>query len=85
MQVIALLLALARAVPVIDGWLELLVVAYTKARAARMKKENREAVRKALEELDQRPIEEAMGHPSPGAPSGVPGAVIVDQMPGSDR
>lgn len=81
-QFIALALAIAKAVPVVDKWLSVLVAAYTTARIEAMAKEDREAIRKAFAEHDQRALEKSIGHPDPGAPSGVPGSVIRDRRPG---
>lgn len=46
-----------------------------------MKKEGREAIRKSLDEHDQRNIEKIIGSPTAGKPSGDPGAVVVDKPP----
>ncbi len=79
---LSLLLAISKAIPVIDKWLEELAAAYVKARVSAMKKETREAIKKALEIDDQRTIEETIGSSSAGQPTGAPGSVIVDSLPG---
>lgn len=81
MQVIAAIIAIAKAVPVIDSWLQQLVAAYTAARIASMKKENRDAIRKAVQEQDQRDLESAVGNPNPGEPSNAPGSEIISGPP----
>jgi hypothetical protein len=75
------ILAIAKAIPVVDSWIQALVVAYTALEISNMEKENREAVRKALYEHDQRELEKAVGNPNPGEISGDPGAVVVDAPP----
>jgi hypothetical protein len=77
MVVIDLILAIAKAIPVIDKWLDALTV----ARIESMKKTQREALRKALDEHDQRDLEKAIGSPGAGEPSGNPDSVISDTPP----
>lgn len=79
------IIALLKAIPIIDGWFQQLVAAYTASQIASMKKENRDAIRKAIIEHDQRGLEEAIGNPNPGEASGDSGAVIVDAPPPNTR
>lgn len=75
-------LGLVQAIPILDKWMERLVAAYVASRISSMQQENREALRKAIELHDQRDLEAAIGHPSPGAPSGIPGTTLRDSLPG---
>jgi hypothetical protein len=81
---IAGLVAFIKAVPIIDSWFTLLFKVYTEKTIADMKKENAEAIKKAIETGDQRPIETTIGSSNAGKPSGVPGAVIYDSIPGEE-
>lgn len=63
------------------AWFDDLVAFYVKLKIASMKRENREAIRKALHEQDQRDLEGAVGNPYPGEPSGDDGVTIVDAPP----
>lgn len=81
-QVFAFILALLKAVPIIDGWFEDLVAYYVATRLAELKAENREAIQSAFAKQDQRDLEKAIGNPSPGDASGAPGAEIRDHLPG---
>lgn len=78
---LSLLLAILKAIPILDKWFQKLVVAYTQAKIDSMEKENREAIKKALNEHDQRPIETAMGSSTVGEMSGNPGTTVVDSLP----
>ena len=78
--VVQIILALAKAFPIIDKWLD---QAYN-AKIEAMKKQNSEAIDTAFETDDQRPIEDAMNSSKTGKPSGVPGSEIVDSLPGVD-
>ena len=75
------LVAFARAVPILDSWLQQFVAWYTQTQMASMKKENRDAVIQAVKDHDQRPIEVVIGNPNAGEPSGVPGSIIGDNPP----
>lgn len=46
-----------------------------------MHKEDREAIRKAIYEHDQRDLERQIGSSSPGEVSNAPGTIIVDELP----
>lgn len=81
MDILAGIIGLIKAIPIVDRWFQQLLVAYTNARIDSMSKENREALRKAFKEHDQRELEKAMGSVQAGQPSGNAGAVIVDQPP----
>ena len=79
---ITFLTSLFKAVPVLKEWWDGLVAAYIALRISTMKKENREAIKKAITDQDQRDMEEALGSTKVGEASGIPGTVIVDSLPG---
>ena len=63
---IAAIIAIAKAVPVIEKWLALLLAEFKKYQDAKIKKETIEAVNVAIETRDQREVEapEYSGKPS---------------------
>ena len=79
--IFSFLLAFLKAVPVLNSWFEQFVAFYTNAAIDRMQKENRDAVRKAVQEYDQRELEKAVGNPNPGEPSGQQGSEIISGPP----
>jgi hypothetical protein len=80
-SIVAIILGLLQAIPILDRWFQQIAVAYARIRLDQMKKENLDAIRKAIEEHDQRNLETVIGSPTAGKPSGDPGAVIVDRPP----
>jgi hypothetical protein len=74
------ILAIANAIPIVDGWLQLLVKEYFKQRIESMRKENRDAIIKIGKEYDQRDLEKAIGSPTAGEASQDPGAIIRDPI-----
>lgn len=82
MKTISLVIAFLKAIPIIEEWFQKLVAAYVAARISSIKKEYKDSIKKAFDQQDQRPIEEALGNPDAGAPSGIPGTEIRDSLPG---
>ncbi len=80
-MILKIILALLQAVPSLKSVWDELVAAYIERQIATMKQQNRDAIRKAINEQDQRPIERAIGSPHAGEPSRIPGVVIVDDLP----
>lgn len=80
---ITIILGILKAIPILDAWFQQLSTAYTVGKIASFKKENLEALRKAINEKDQRDLEAAVGNPHPGEASGDAGAVIIDAPPSS--
>jgi hypothetical protein len=78
--VVQIILAFAKAFPIVEKWLD---EAYNE-KIKTMSKENRAAIKKAIDEQDQRDLEIAMGSTKPGEASGIPGTVITDSWPGVD-
>jgi len=82
MSIISLLLAIAKAIPIVDKWIQTLVAQYVNLRIETMRSENIKAIRSALIDHDQRELERSIGSKTPGEVSGDAGAVIVDKLPG---
>lgn len=82
MNFISTVIAVIKVIPAIKSWFESLIAAYVAAEIAAMKKENREAIRRAFDEHDQRPLEFAIGNPNAGEHSGIEGTEIRDSLPG---
>ena len=76
--VVQIILAIAKAFPIVDKWLDQLY----NEKIARAKVENRESIKDGIENQDQRRIEDAMGSTKTGEISGIPNAEIVDKLPG---
>lgn len=81
-QFITLIISISKAVPIVNNWIQELIVAFTNQRIDSMSKENRESIKKAIEQKDQRDLEKAMGSINAGELSGIPGTVVVDKLPG---
>jgi hypothetical protein len=79
-QLVALLLSIFKAVPALKQLWDQLISAYIATQIETIKKEYREAIRKAIYEHDQRDLESAIGSPQSGKISGIPGAVVVDNI-----
>lgn len=79
--IISLITSVAKAFPKFKEWWDGLIVAYVETQKASMKKETKEAIRKAIDEDDQRPLEEVIGYSRAGELSGIPGSVVVDALP----
>lgn len=75
------ILAVLKAIPVLDSWFQQLAVLYFNMQVSNMKAENRDAVRKALAEHDQRDLEKATGNPNPGQHSGETTSEIISGPP----
>ena len=73
-----IVLALSKAIPIVNKWLDEIY----NARIEAMKERNDEAIKTGFEQQDQRPIEDAMNSSKTGEISGVPGSEIVDKLPG---
>jgi hypothetical protein len=79
--VLAVLKALA-AIPAMKEAFDQFVSWYVRQKIEAMRKEDREAIKEAVLEHDQRRLEHAIGNPNAGEPSGIPGTIIVDDLPG---
>jgi len=75
-EIIGGIIAIAKDLPIVDRWLQQLMLAYAQARIRAWDKSIYNGIKKAIEENDQRELEEAIGNPGAGLPSGNPGTVI---------
>lgn len=81
MGILSGIIAVIKAVPIIDKWIEQFCSLYISLKIESMKKENRDAIRKSLAECDQRELEKALGNPNAGEASNNPGTVIQPTKP----
>lgn len=81
-SIIAGIVAVAKAIPVVDKWLQQLMLAYAKNRIDAWDKAIFEGIKTAIVERDQRDLEKAIGNPNAGEPSGNPGTSV---RPGTVR
>ena len=72
--------AICKAIPILNDLLQEFFAYYAKTQLAAMKEANREGVRKAVYEHDQRELEKTIGSDKAGEPSGH--GDIVDTLPG---
>ena len=80
MTVIQAILGVIKLVPIFDRWAQFFVAEYVKRYYAEIRKDHREGI-DATVKGDQRKLEEAIGNPNPGAPSGDAGSIIIDAPP----
>lgn len=76
------ILALVRIVPAIKSAFDAFVSFYVSRQIEGMRSDHREGIRRAITEHDQRALEQAIRSPFAGQPSGLPGSVIRDTLPG---
>ena len=76
------LVAFFKAIPILNSWLEQFESWYFRTQVASMKKENRDAIKKAIDEQDQRDLEKVLGNPNAGEPSNLPGVEQRNSIPG---
>jgi hypothetical protein len=81
MQVVSLLLAIFKAVPQLKKWWDSLTVAYLTYQDIKLDKEIRVAIKKAINDHDQRDLEEAMRSTKTGEASGKAGTIIRPSRP----
>lgn len=77
MSYFSAIIAVIKAIPAIKEWWDSLIAFYIDSQIETMKQENRDAIRKAINEHDQRDLEKALGSTKSGEKSNLPGAVIV--------
>lgn len=76
-------MAIAKDIPIVQSWIQQLVTLYTVAQISNMSQENIDALKKAIEQQDQRDAETALGGSTiSGQLSGTPGSTVVDTLPG---
>lgn len=74
-------MALIQAIPALKSLVDQFVTLYVSQVIQGMRAENIQAIRDALDKHDQRGLENAIGSPLAGKPSGDAGSVIVDAPP----
>lgn len=80
--VFSAIIAVINLIPVVKSLIDSFIAYYVQTQIAKMREENAAAIRKAVLEHDQRPIEEALGNPDAGKPSGLPGVEHRTTIPG---
>ena len=83
--IFALITAIAQAIPVFAKWLEQFNVWYINQQIDKMAAENVAAIKKAIQEKDQRDLEKALGNPNAGEPSNLPGVTQRDTIVGLSK
>jgi hypothetical protein len=81
-EIISLLLAIFKAVPVLKEAWDRLLVLYIEHQENEMLEADRAAIRKAIDGQDQRDLEKQIGSTVSGKPSGIPGTEFRDSLPG---
>ena len=82
--ILSLLLAIFKAVPVLKSAWDRLLLMYIEKDQANLAEEIRLGIYNAVNQKDQRGIEEAIGNPNAGKPVEMPDSEIVDSLPGVD-
>jgi hypothetical protein len=82
---VALLTAIFKAIPYLKQVWDSIVAEYIAHEYATMKKEDQDAVKKALETHDQRELERLLDPATAGEHSGAPGTIIVPDLPNVNR
>lgn len=77
----SILFAIIKAIPIINSWADKFVAFYVQKGIEQLKKEDREAIRKAINEQDQRDLEKQLGSTTAGELSGIPGTDIRTDLP----
>lgn len=69
------------AIPILKDFVERFITFYVAQQIAHMKQENRDGIRKAVFNHDQRDLEKAVGNPNAGEPTNLPGIELRDSLP----
>lgn len=80
-SIIAGIIAIAKAIPALRDILNQLSAAWMAMEYANLRQEQRDAIKKAIGEHDQRDLEKSIGNPKAGMPSGDDGAVVLPGKP----
>lgn len=80
-QFFAAVIAVCKAISVLKELLDKFMVFYVQTETENLHTADRAAMRKAIDEQDQRDLEKQIGNKNPGEPSGTPGTVIRDTLP----
>lgn len=81
------LILILKAIPALKDAVDRFIAFYIKQEYLQMKEANRKGIREAIDNDDQRKLEEAINSTKAGLPSGVPGSTFHDSLPntGEDR
>ena len=79
--VISLLTVIFKAIPSLERWWDDFMTMYFTLKVSEMRKENRDSIKKAIHEQDQRELETTIGYSQMGELSGVPSSDVVDALP----
>jgi hypothetical protein len=82
MGIIPLLTAIFKMVPALKDLFDQFIVAYTKHQIETIDAAYLAAIKKAINDKDQRDIEKALGSPRAGEQSGIGGTEIRKDLPG---
>lgn len=74
------IIAIIKAIPILQKWFEELFVLYFNMQVDSMRAENVKAIRKAIDEKDQREIEKALQSTLAGKRSSEVNSVIIDDI-----
>lgn len=81
-SVLSLLLAIFKAVPALKQWWDQLLAMYIAKSIADMHRDDKAAIKKAIEENDQRDLERQVFNSTPGERSDAPNTIIRhDSLP----
>lgn len=80
--VVEFVISLGKVVPGLISLIDGCVALYMAKRYAEMRQSDRDGVKKAVQEQDQRDLEHSINSPLAGLPSGIPGTEIKDSLPG---
>jgi hypothetical protein len=78
----AAVLAIFQAIPILNDWLKQLVALYIQQSIKELHSNDLEAIRKAINDHDQRDLEKQIGNSHPGEPSHLAGTELRDSLPG---
>lgn len=78
---ISTIISFIKIIPALKSWFDFFIAEYVKLEVEKMKKEHRDAIKYAIENHDQRPLEKAIGSPKSGKHSGHAGTDVVDSLP----
>ena len=73
--------AIINVIQLIDGWVKRLAVMYVTSQINKLHESDKEAIRKAIYEHDQRDLEKQIGSTRPGEPSGIGGVEHRVELP----
>lgn len=76
------ILALLKAIPTIKQWVDAFISMYVQHEISSMHENDKKAIRKAINEHDQRDLEKQIGNSNAGEESHLPGTELRDSLPG---